>query len=44
MSQVLGICELGEADYGSTWLAMQHFTNIRDKNTKDKDKASFHVW
>ena len=36
MSQVLGIRELGEADYGSTWLAMKHFTDGRDKHTADE--------
>ena len=36
MSQVLGIRELGEADYGSTWLAMKHFTDGRDKHTQDE--------
>ncbi|OKA29080.1 octanoyltransferase [Pseudomonas versuta] len=36
MSQVLGIHELGEADYESTWLAMKHFTDGRDKHTQDE--------
>ncbi|ALE90924.1 MULTISPECIES: lipoyl(octanoyl) transferase LipB [Pseudomonas] len=36
MSQVLGIRELGEADYESTWLAMKHFTDGRDKHTQDE--------
>ena len=36
MSQVLGILELGEADYESTWLAMKHFTDGRDKHTQDE--------
>ena len=36
MSQVLGIRELGEADYESTWLAMKHFTDGRDKHTADE--------
>ena len=36
MSQVLGIRELGEADYESTWLAMKHFTDGRDKHTHDE--------
>ena len=36
MSQVLGIRELGVADYESTWLAMKHFTDGRDKHTADE--------
>ena len=36
MSQVLSIRELGEADYESTWLAMKHFTDDRDKHTQDE--------
>ena len=36
MSQVLGIRELGEADYEPTWLAMKHFTDGRDKHTQDE--------
>ena len=36
MSQVLGIRELGVADYESTWLAMKHFTDGRDKHTQDE--------
>ena len=40
MSQVLGIRELGLADYESTWLAMQRFTDMR----KDRPDTQDEVW
>ena len=40
MSRVLGIRELGVADYETTWLAMQRFTDTR----KDRPDTQDEVW
>ena len=39
MPQVLGIRELGLADYESTWLAMQRFTDMRKERPDTQDEV-----
>ena len=39
MPQVLGVRELGLADYESTWLAMQRFTDMRKERPDTQDEV-----